>query len=61
MVRLTVHRPDFYQLFHIPLATKFDSDEIEMFYFLPLKAEIHGFPNVKLDRIINARAIALLI
>jgi hypothetical protein len=34
---------DFFQLFHIPFALKFEPEKIEIFCFLPLKAEIHGF------------------
>jgi hypothetical protein len=46
-VLLAVHR--------IPLAIKFDQDEIEMFCFLPLIAEIYDFPAVKMvDWIITA-------
>jgi hypothetical protein len=35
---------NFSQLFGIPLAIKFEPDKIEMFCFLLLKADIHGFP-----------------
>jgi hypothetical protein len=41
-VRVTVRK-----LLCIPLAIKFDPDEIEMICFLPLKAEIKGFPAAK--------------
>jgi hypothetical protein len=32
----------------MPLAIKFDPYEIEMFYFMPLIAQIQDFPAVKI-------------